>query len=203
MKIFYGAAIQGARDRGARAYVHQKLINFIKKQGHQVAFDHTRGKSRQDSSILLEKKMGPLPATGADRAIPIRQEIIKAVEGDVGAAIFEVSTPSLGTGIEIAHAYLRPKLGLSSIPVLALYERDFWPNNLSSMLREITPAEIPDFTLQEYVDLEEAKNYIGEFLQNGTVAEYAFVTKFSYFETNVLNNLCLPATLRQPAKATL
>ncbi|NQV13665.1 MAG: hypothetical protein HQ530_05195 [Parcubacteria group bacterium] len=166
MKIFYGAAIQGAPDRAARAHIHQAFIDYIKTQGHEVAFDHTRGKNREDSAALLEKKIGALPPTRAERAVPIRQEMIKTIEEDVEAAIFEVSTPSLGTGIEIAHAYLRPRLGLSSIPVLALYERDFWPNNLSSMLRGITPAEVPDFTLREYVDLEAAKNYIGEFLRS-------------------------------------
>ena len=38
----------------------------------------------------------------------------------IDAAVFEVSTPSLGTGIEIAHTYLRPRLGLPAIPMLAV-----------------------------------------------------------------------------------
>jgi hypothetical protein len=36
-----------------------------------------------------------------------------------------VSTSSLGTGIELAHAYLRPGLGLPAIPVIALYQEDY------------------------------------------------------------------------------
>jgi hypothetical protein len=55
----------------------------------------------------------------------MRNKMIEAIEGEIKAAIFEVSTPSLGTGIEIAHAYLRLRLGLSRIPLLALYEKDY------------------------------------------------------------------------------
>ena len=53
--------------------------------------------------------------------------MIELIEGDIDAAIFEVSTPSLNTGIEIAHAYLRPRLGLMAIPVFALYQKNYWP----------------------------------------------------------------------------
>ena len=68
----------------------------------------------------------------------------------IEAAVFEVSTPSLGTGIEIAHAYLRPRLGLPAIPVIALYQKDYWPNNLSTMIRGITRDEVSNFMLKVY-----------------------------------------------------
>jgi hypothetical protein len=32
--------------------------------------------------------------------------MIETIEGNITAAIFAVSTPSLGAGIEIAHSYL-------------------------------------------------------------------------------------------------
>ena len=76
--------------------------------------------------------------------------MIELIEGDIDAAVFEVSTPSLGTGIEIAHAYLRPRLGLTAIPVFALYQKNYWPNNLSTMIRGITKDEVADFVIQEY-----------------------------------------------------
>ena len=66
----------------------------------------------------------------------------------IDAAIFEVSTPSLVTGIELAHAYLRPKLGLTEISVMALYQKDYWPNNLSTMIRGITSDEVSNFMLK-------------------------------------------------------
>jgi hypothetical protein len=91
--------------------------------------------------------------------------MIEFIEGDIDAAVFEVSTPSLGTGIEIAHAYLRPRLGLPEIPVIALYQKDYWPNNLSTMIRGITAHEVPNFVLKEYDDPNNARVFIPELLQ--------------------------------------
>jgi len=92
------------------------------------------------------------------------QMMIELVEGDVAACIFEVSVPSLGTGVEIAHAYLRPRLGLPEVPILALYEQDFWPQGVSSMVRGLCSEEHPKFYLEEYGALPEAYAKIGEFL---------------------------------------
>ncbi|MHC4509399.1 MAG: hypothetical protein ACYTAO_10650 [Planctomycetota bacterium] len=168
-KIFYGAAIQGAQDRRARAHIHRGLIEHIKGRGFAVAFEHTCGETVEQTAELLEKALGPLPPTGMERTVYVRRKIVEAVESDVAGYIFEVSTPALGTGIELAHAYLRPRLGLSEVPILLLYERDFWPNKLTSMIRGITPEEIPSLVLKEYVDLEEAKSHVSEFLETLSV----------------------------------
>ena len=90
----------------------------------------------------------------------IRNKMIEFIESDIHAAIFEVSTPSLGTGIEIAHAYLRPRLGLPAIPVLALYQKDYWPNNLSTMIRGITRDAVPNFVVKEYDDPAEVLEFM-------------------------------------------
>jgi hypothetical protein len=89
--------------------------------------------------------------------------MIEAIEGEISAAIFEVSTPSLGTGIEISHAYLRPRLGLSAIPVLALYEKNYWPNKLSTMIKGISKEEVPNFTLIEYKEFRDIDMILKEF----------------------------------------
>lgn len=165
MKIFYGSAIQGAKDRSERAHIHRTLIEVIKGSGHEVITEHTTGETKEEAAELLEKSIGPLPPLGIERTIYVRRKMIEAVEGDIGAAIFEVSTPSIGTGIEIAHAYLRPGKGLAEIPILTLYQKDHWPNNLSSMVRGITREELPNFHMREYIDLEDAKSRILEFLK--------------------------------------
>jgi hypothetical protein len=66
--------------------------------------------------------------------------------------------------MELAHAYLRPRIGLSLIPVLALYEKDYWPNKLSTMIRGISTENVPHFTLKEYKNLEDGKKILNEFL---------------------------------------
>jgi hypothetical protein len=164
-QVFYGAAIQGATDRKEHSQVHDFFITTIQKQGYEVYAEHTTGKTYEEAIQKLEKAIGPLPKDELKRKRYVRNKMIDGVEGDIKAAIFEVSTPSLGTGIEIAHAYLRPRLGLSLIPVLALYEKDYWPNKLSTMIKGISKEDVSHFTLKEYKTLEDGKEIIYEFLK--------------------------------------
>ena len=165
MKIFYGAAIQGAKDRGERAAVNRYLIDLIRKEGYEVVGEHTTGTNREETAQFLERTIGPLPPPGIERTHYVRRKMIELVEGDIAGAVFEVSVPSLGTGIEIAHAYLRPRRGLPEIPILGLYQRDYWPNRLSSMVLGISEEELPNFQLKVYADLEEAEQYILQFFR--------------------------------------
>ncbi len=165
MKIFFGAAIQGAGNREERAAVHKLIINAIKGCGCEVLSEHTTGKDYDSTAILLEKSLGPLPPKGLERTVLIRNKMIEFIEGDIDAAVFEVSTSSLGTGIEIAHAYLRPRLGLTAIPVFALYQKNYWPNNLSTMIRGITGDEVPGFVVKEYDEPGDATDFILELLE--------------------------------------
>ena len=165
-RIFYGAALQGAIDRKERSQVHEFFIKAIKNQGYKVYTEHTTGKSYDEAILKLEQAIGPIPKDKKQRKIYVRNKMIEGIEGEIQAAIFEVSTPSLGTGIEIAHAYLRPRTGLSFIPVLALYEKDYWPNKLSTMIKGISKETLPHFTLKEYKNLEDGKKSIDEFLNS-------------------------------------
>jgi len=165
MKIFFGAAIQGAQNREERAAAHRLIIDAIKNCGCEVLSEHTTGKDYDATAKLLEKTLGPLPAQGLARTVLIRNKMIELIEGDIDAAVFEVSTPSLGTGIEIAHAYLRPRLGLTPIPVLALYQKNYWPNNLSTMIRGITKEDVPGFVVKEYDEPADTAEFIPELIE--------------------------------------
>ncbi len=156
-KIFYGTAIQGAKDRTERAFVNKTIIETIKNLGYQVISEHTTGTDYEKTAQLLEQSLGPLPPKGEKRSIFIRDRLIELLEGDLTGVVFEVSVPSLGTGIEIAHAYLRPRLGLPEIPVLALYQKNYWPNKLSTMITGITKQKIQHFHLIEYETMEDMK----------------------------------------------
>ena len=139
MKIFFGCPIQGHRTRGERSARYQEIIDTLVSEGCRVLSEHVTGKSTEEVAHMLEKSIGPLPPPGLQRIIYTRNKMIELLEGDIDGIIFEVSVPSTGTGVEIAHAYLRPRLGLKEVPILALYEKDFWPNNLSSMIKGLTP----------------------------------------------------------------
>lgn len=166
MRVFYGAAIQGHRNRAERMRVHRTLIDCIASLGFRVVCEHTSGSDLEECAQLLENGVGPLPPPGPQRTRAIRDRMIELVEGDIHAAVFEVSTPSLGTGVEFAHAYLRPRLGLPEIPVLALYERDYWPNGLSTMIRGVQQERFPSVTVAEYRDTEEACETVRAFLRD-------------------------------------
>ena len=165
MKVFFGAAIQGASNREERAAVHRLIIDALKTNGCEVISEHTTGKDYDTTIGLLEEKLGSLPPKGMERTVLIRDKMIEFIEGDIDAAFFEVSTPSLGTGIELAHAYLRPRLGLSEIPVVALYQKDYWPHNLSSMIRGITTDRVPGFKNIEYDDPHQAAEFVKEIIE--------------------------------------
>jgi hypothetical protein len=166
MKVFYGAAIQGLRDSSERIEVNQFLINCIKENGFNVSTEHTSGKTYEEVIKKMEESIGKMPEGDLNRRIFVRDKMIEAIEGDVCACVFEVSVPSLGTGVEIAHAYLRPRMGLPVVPVLALYEKGYWPNELSSMIRGISPDVAPHFVLKEYVDTNEARAILLDFLDS-------------------------------------
>ena len=163
-RVFYGAAIQGSKNRKERSDVHEFIIKTIKKNGFQVVTEHTTGRTYEEAIKKLEHAIGPIPKDETERKIFVRNKMIEAIEGDIIAAIFEVSTPSLGTGVEISHAYLRPRLGLSTIPVLALYEKNYWPNKLSTMIKGISKVNVPNFTLMEYKDLGDIDMILSDFL---------------------------------------
>jgi hypothetical protein len=164
MKVFFGAAIQGASNREERAAVHRLIIDALKENGSEVISEHTTGKDYDATIGMLEANLGPLPPKGMERTVLIRNKMIEFIEGDIDAAFFEVSTPSLGTGIEVAHAYLRPRLGLTAIQVFALYQKNYWPNNLSTMIRGITKDEVSNFVVKEYDEPGNAAEFIPELL---------------------------------------
>ena len=164
--VFYGSAIQGEGKRGARINVHRDLIQAVKDSGYNIATEHTSSIDKAEAMNLLEQSIGKLLPVGEERTKFIRDKMIDFVEGDMSACIFELSAPSIGTGIEFAHAYLRKRLGLKQIPILVLYEKDFWPNGLSSMVWGVKYGGFEGLHIFEYESLNSACDYVKTFLSN-------------------------------------
>lgn len=162
--VFYGAAMQSSLNHEDRVPVHELLIDTIKRMGAGVVSEHTVGRNFQESARLMEQTLGPLPQEESARAVLIRRKIIRILEGALDAAVFEVSEPSPGTGIEIAHVYNRPRLGLTAIPILALYQKGCLPHHLSSMDHGVNADVLPQLFVQEYENLIQAGMMVSEFL---------------------------------------
>ncbi len=164
MNVFYGAAIQGNSAQGSRQHVNKSLVHAIRNEGCRVLIEHTTGSDYEERMKLLSEELGALPQKGIERTRFVRNRMIEFIERQAEAAIFELSVPSLGTGIEIAHAYLRPRLGLAAIPILFLYEKDFWPNNLSSMVRGLDRETSSTSQLFEYTTVLQAIGFVKKFI---------------------------------------
>ena len=162
---FYGAAIQGntLQQRRERAHVHRRLLGTIKRSNGLPLSEHVMGDSVEMTAELMQETLGPLPPPGLGRAQFVREGMIAFIEGELDAAVFEVSVPSLGTGVEIAHAYLRPRLGLRAVPILCLYQHGSRDSHLSAMVRGVSGVD--GFEVREYGDLDEADALIGEFVR--------------------------------------
>ena len=81
MKIFFGAAIQGAQNREERATVHRVIIDAIKSCGCEVISEHTTGKEYNATAELLNDSLGELPPKGMERTVLIRNKMIEFIEG--------------------------------------------------------------------------------------------------------------------------
>ena len=77
MKIFFGAAIQGAHNREERAAVHRLIIDAIKSCDCEVISEHTTGEDYDATAQLLEKTLGTLPLKGMERSVLIRNKMIE------------------------------------------------------------------------------------------------------------------------------
>lgn len=167
MKFFFGAPIQGHSTWGTHVEIYQAIIETIKNNGHTILSEHTTGHTRAESSQKLEHAIGPMPKEEYPRRVYVRNKMLEMIESpDLSGIVFEVSVPSLGTGVEIAHAYLRERLGLESVPILVLYKKDFWPNKLSTMVRGVPLDKFPHYDLQEYDDLSELKTRVQAFVDS-------------------------------------
>ncbi len=165
MKIFFGAAIQGHKEWGDRRGIYCAILGLLKRHKATICTEHTTGKDLEEIQLLQEKAIGPMPRAKQDRINYVREKMIGFVEGDLDACVFEMSTPSLGTGIEFTHAYLRPRLGLSTVPILVLYQEGFWPNELSTMIRGLNTAEFDHVSIKTWKEQSDLAEILAWFVK--------------------------------------
>ncbi|MDO8560540.1 MAG: nucleoside 2-deoxyribosyltransferase [bacterium] len=104
MKIYFAAAMRGGRDN---LKTNQQIVAHLVRLGHEVLTLHV---TAEDILVREEER--------TDRQIFDRDMRLLA---QADALVAETTTPSLGTGYEIAVA-LQQK-----IPVLCMYRRDLVP----------------------------------------------------------------------------
>jgi len=136
MKIYFAGSIRGGRDD---AQIYFQIIEYLKSYG-TVLTEHVGNPNLAQQGETLDH----------DQYIHDR-DIQRVSESDVVVA--EVSTVSLGVGYEIGRAVEQGKR------ILCLY-RPQEGKRLSAMI-----AGSSGVTLQTYTTLDEAKEFIDEFLR--------------------------------------
>jgi len=104
MKIYFAAAMRGGRDN---LKTNQQIVAYLSQLGHEIMTLHVTN----DDFVQRESEF-------SDRQIHDRDLRLLA---QADAIVAEATTPSLGTGYEIAEALRR------DIPVLCLYRTDMVP----------------------------------------------------------------------------
>ena len=135
LKIYFAGSIRGGRGH---IDFYREIIEYLGQYG-EVLTEHVGDNKLSEEG---EKGLG-------DESI-YKRDIQWLKSSD--AVVAEVSNPSLGVGFEIAKAIELNKL------VLCLYKTQV-NKKLSAMI-----AGCPDITVKEYIEIDEVKNEIENFL---------------------------------------
>ena len=135
LKIYFAGSIRGGREH---IDFYREIIEYLRQYG-EVLTEHIGDNKLSEEG---EKGLG-------DESI-YKRDIQWLKSSD--AVIAEVSNPSLGVGFEIAKAIELDK------DVLCLFKSQV-NKKLSAMI-----AGCPDVTVKEYIEIDNVKNEINEFL---------------------------------------
>jgi len=140
MRIYFSGSMSGGRDL---AHLYPHIIDHLKKYGEVL----TEFVADPRHTQLGEQQLTPQAVYRRDIALIDRCDVLVA----------EVTVPSFGVGVEVAHA------GMQGKPVLALYQ-PAEGRRLSALI-----SGDPNVTVAEYRTLEEAKVAVERFF-NGLVS---------------------------------
>ena len=142
MKIYFSASISGGRDQ---AHLYPAIIEALEAKGEVLtAFLGDQGITRLGESEMTPEEI-------------YRRDIDLITQCDMMVA--DVTVPSLGVGVEIAHAQQLGK------PVLALFQPKEG-RRLSAMIEGD-----PNVAVRKYYSIIEAREAIYEYFREHEIAE--------------------------------
>ena len=163
LKVYYSGTIKGSPELDPE--LPWNLVRFMAENGADVLSEHVAARSPKEMDEIRARRTGrtieqlyaePEPWFGIRR-----QDLEWVDQSDCVVAL--VNAPSLGVGMEIQHAILKPNVGKNVTPVLCLVRSEVL-QRLSFMVRGITSEENPGFELREYSTTEQAQQHIFDFL---------------------------------------
>ena len=159
-KVYYAGSIRGADESDKE--LPWKIVRYMADNGADVLSEHVAARTPEERESIRAKHVGQkiLDAyKGQDPDVVIRKIDLDWVD-QADCVVALVNAPSLGVGMELEHAILKPKLGLNETPVLALVHKNF-RNQLSAMVSGVTEEY---FYLKIYENIEDIQKYIDEFM---------------------------------------
>jgi hypothetical protein len=163
-KVYFSAPIRG--DRGDTASIARELVGFMKKGGANVLSEHVAADMGEEMDNVFLKKAGVSFLKLEKPWVVARKIDFKWVD-EAKYLVAEVTSPSIGVGMEIQRAKDKKALGLNHTKILCLCQQKVMDKEkLSWMIKGVTPEEHQDFYLKGYKTLSGAKRIITRFLKN-------------------------------------
>ncbi|MEX0896224.1 MAG: hypothetical protein WDZ94_04845 [Patescibacteria group bacterium] len=155
-QIYFSASIKGV---GADPELGYKIVQHLIQQGHEVLSEHVGGRNQAEMDEVLLRRSGIDKTTLDAEAAAHHIRAIDMQWVDKADTLVAVITgPSLGVGMEIERALLKPERGLPATQIICFVQAEYL-DSLSLMIRGIRDEK---FELLIYQDFEE----ICEHLEN-------------------------------------
>ena len=137
----------------------------MSQNGADVLSEHVAARNQEEMNEIRARRIGITIQQLKDDPKPwinIRHQDMKWVD-EATHFVALVNSPSHGVGMEIQRAIDKPKLGMNETPILCLIHSEMF-SKLSFMIRGVAPEESSVFQIRIYKNLEQAQEYIFDFL---------------------------------------
>lgn len=158
-KIYFSASITAGN---ADPTLGLKIVRYLQSKTCEVLSEHVASLNVQEMNEILKRRANVTEAelSGPQRAHAIRRVDTQWVDEATHLVVL-ITGPSLGVGMEIERALLKPERNLPETPILCLVPQ-VKMQTVSNMVLGITT---PSFTLVAYEDEDDLFRKIDTFLE--------------------------------------
>ena len=161
-KVYFSAPIRGVRENMPN--LARDLVKFMKKVGADVLSEFVVANLGKTMDQAFSRKSGVSLLKSKEPWIIARQIDFQWVD-EADYLVAEVTSPSLGVGMEIQRAKDKEALGFNHTKILCLCRQEVMDKEkLSWMIKGVTSEEHKNFYLVGYKTLPGAKRVITRFL---------------------------------------
>jgi hypothetical protein len=162
LKIYFSASIKGAKEPDPN--FAWELVNYMKENGADVLSEHVAARNQNEMDEVRAAKIGMTTEEMTEILDSkfVRKQDLKWVD-QATHVVALINAPSHGVGMELQEAILKPRLGMNETPILCLIREDLL-SSVSRMIEGVDNEKVPNFSLQVYRDLGQAKTIIKFFL---------------------------------------